>query len=398
MEQNSIKKENKKAVAWLALGHGMADCYSGFINPILPFIVAKIGITLGIATCALSISQLFSSMMQPVFGFIADKWRKRFFIFWGMLMASIFLSMTGIARNFVQLTLCLVIGGIGVGFYHPQATGLVAKYSGEHTTRDMSLFIASGTIGYSLGPVVSSGITGIWGLNKLPFAAIAGIIYAFLVFLCVPRVKKEEFVQNQKSFRTSLSDILKNKVVRLLIMVSALKSLVTSGFSVLLPFLWKDMGYSAIQIGAVMFVFLTMGAVGTYLSSRFEKIVGYKKIFYVSLCVPFFLAILFIYTLKTAPVLSFAVFVAIGFTTMLSMSVNMVLAQRTMPQYKSMISGFIGGFSWVIVGVMLPVIGFVAEKIGIPATLLIISGIPFVLSYLLRYLPDDIGNREKGGN
>ena len=49
-------------------------------------------------------------------------------------------------------------------------------------------------------------------------------------------------------------------------------------------------------------------------------------------------------------------------------------------------------------GVMLPVIGFVAERIGIPATLLIISGIPFVLSYLLRYLPDDIGNREKGGN
>ena len=83
---------------------------------------------------------------------------------------------------------------------------------------------------------------------------------------------------------------------------------------------------------------------------------------------------------------------------MLSMSVNMVLAQRTMPQDRSMISGFIGGFSWGIVGVMLPVIGFVAERIGIPATLLIISGIPFVLSYLLRYLPDDIGNREKGGN
>ena len=75
---------------------------------------------------------------------------------------------------------------------------------------------------------------------------------------------------------------------------------------------------------------------------------------------------------------------------MLSMSVNMVLAQKTMPKYKSMISGFIGGFSWGIVGVMLPLIGFVAEKITIPSTLLIISAIPFVLSYLLRYLPDDI--------
>ena len=78
---NAMQEENKKAVAWLTLGHGMADSYSGFINPILPFIVANIGTTLAAATCALSASQLFSSMMQPVFGFIADKWRKRFFIF-----------------------------------------------------------------------------------------------------------------------------------------------------------------------------------------------------------------------------------------------------------------------------------------------------------------------------
>ena len=63
-------QENKKAVAWLTLGHGVVDSYSGFINPILPFIVANIGTTLAAATCALSASQLFSSMMQPVFGFV----------------------------------------------------------------------------------------------------------------------------------------------------------------------------------------------------------------------------------------------------------------------------------------------------------------------------------------
>ena len=91
-QENMEQHENKKAVAWLTLGHGMADSYSGFINPILPFIVANIGTTLAAATCALSASQLFSSMMQPVFGFIADKWRKRFFIFWGIILASVFFS------------------------------------------------------------------------------------------------------------------------------------------------------------------------------------------------------------------------------------------------------------------------------------------------------------------
>ncbi len=388
--ENKSLRENKKAVNWLALGHGITDCYSGFINPILPFIVAKIGVTLTVAACALSVAQLFSSMMQPVFGFFADKWRKRFFVFWGLLMSSTFLSLSGIVENIYQLAFCLVVGGLGVGFYHPQATGLIVRYSGNNTAKDMSIFIAAGTIGFSLGPVVSSGITGTLGLEHLPVASVFGILFAFSVFLFVPRVRPEQFVENKNSFKNTLFDILKNKTVRLLIMVSALKSLITSGFSVLLPFFWKDMGYSPLQIGAAMFLFLTVGAIGTYLSSKFEKVVGYKNIFYVSLILPFFLSVLFLFSVRIYPVMSFILFVVIGFVTMLSMSVNMVLAQKTMPKYKSMISGFIGGFSWGIVGVMLPLIGFVAEKITIPSTLLIISAIPFVLSYLLRYLPDDI--------
>ena len=64
------------------------------------------------------------------------------------------------------------------------------------------------------------------------------------------------------------------------------------------------------------------------------------------------------------------------------------MAQKTMPQYKSMISGFIGGFSWGVVGVMLPLIGFIAEKIGIINTLLIISFIPVLLSYFVKFLPE----------
>lgn len=386
---NTSEKENKKALAWLTLGHGLSDSYSSFINPILPFIVANIGASLTMATCALSASQLFSSMMQPVFGFIADKWQKRFFIFWGIILASIAFSLSGLVQNIWQLALCLIIGGIGVGFYHPQATGFVVRYSGENLAKNMSIFIAAGTIGYSLGPIISSAITQFFGVTKLPLAASWGIVFALCVFLFVPKIQAKNFVKNEKSFKTTITDIFNNKIVRILIMVSALKSLVTSSFSILLPFYWKSHGYSAFQIGIAVFVFLTVGAFGTYISRRYEKLIGYKKVFYTSLIVPFLLTVIFVSIIKTAPALSFVLFVLTGFITMLSVSINMVMAQRTMPQYKSMISGFIGGFSWGIVGVFLPLIGFVAQKIGIITTLLIISFIPFVLSYFVRYLPDE---------
>lgn len=385
---NAMQEENKKAVAWLTLGHGMADSYSGFINPILPFIVANIGTTLAAATCALSASQLFSSMMQPVFGFIADKWRKRFFIFWGIILASIFFSLTGLVQNIWQLALCLILGGVGVGFYHPQATGFVVRYSGKNLAKYMSIFIAAGTIGYSVGPIISSSITQFFGVTKLPLAASWGILFALAVFLFVPKISHQPVPKDTTSFKTAVTDIFKNKTVRILIMVSALKSLVTSSFSVLLPFYWKSHGYSAFQIGIAVFLFLTVGAFGTYISSKYEKLIGYKNVFYTSLIVPFILTLVFVSLMKLSPVLSFILFILTGFVTMLSVSINMVMAQKTMPQYKSMISGFIAGFSWGIVGVMLPLIGFVAQNVGIIKVLVVIAFIPFVLSYFVRFLPD----------
>ena len=96
---------NKKEIKTLSIGHFVIDAYSGFLNPIMPFIAAKIGITMALATVLISISNLTSSLSQPFFGYIADKWQRRFFIFWGMLMASLFLSFLGFWRRFSFLSL-----------------------------------------------------------------------------------------------------------------------------------------------------------------------------------------------------------------------------------------------------------------------------------------------------
>ena len=108
---------NKKVITALSAGHFITDAYSGFLNPIMPFIAAKIGISMTIAALLISISNLTSSLSQPLFGFMADKWQRRFFIFWGMLMASVFLSFIGIANNIYMLILCILLGHMGVAFF-----------------------------------------------------------------------------------------------------------------------------------------------------------------------------------------------------------------------------------------------------------------------------------------
>ncbi|MEI8378293.1 MAG: MFS transporter, partial [bacterium] len=92
MNNDFDEQKNKQAVKCLTIGHFMIDSYAGFLAPILPFIASKIGISLALAGSVISISHLLSSMTQPFFGFLADKIKKRFFIFWGMLLACVFLS------------------------------------------------------------------------------------------------------------------------------------------------------------------------------------------------------------------------------------------------------------------------------------------------------------------
>ena len=71
---------------------------------------------------------------------------------------------------------------------------------------------------------------------------------------------------------------------------------------------------------------------------------------------------------------------------MMATPVTMVMAQRVLPEYKSIISGFINGFSWGVVAVIISILGFTAEKVGIPLVLIVVSAIPAVCSILVKEL------------
>lgn len=384
------EKENKQAVKCLTAGHFVVDAYGSFAAPLLPFIAAKIGISLAMAGSIISISHLLSSVTQPFYGFLADKIKKRFFVFWGLLLSCVFWSLTGIAGSYLQLVTFFVLGSLGSGFFHPQATGMINYFSSREMSKDMALFIAMGTIGYSCGPLISSTIAKYFSLEALPFASIVGIITAFCVFKFVPRISIIPTITTPKvSFIESTRLIWSNKILVILILVSMLKSLTVQAYCIFLPFLWKDIGYNVSQIGFALFAFSFVGGISTYLSAKFEKKIGMKRVFYISMLSVLPLTILYAFTYKAFAPVSFFIFVMVGFVAMLSTSVNMTLAQNTVQEHKSTISGYIGGFSWGATGVLFAPLSFLAQYIGIIKLLLIISFIPFVCASLIKFLPEE---------
>lgn len=380
--------KNKKAMAWLNSAHLVNDAYAGFLNPIMPFIADKIGITMAIATVIMSIAQVCASMFQPIFGFWADNIVKRVFIFWGLIFGSLFIPVATNAPDAMLLTLCVILGNLGGSFFHPQALGFIARFSKGNFVSNMGIFISAGTIGFSFGPIISAFLAQNLGLDKIPYTAIAGIVLALLMFQCIPKVSNTGIKKEQKKFKKSFKDILSNKKMLILMVISMMKSLITNSSMILLPFLWKDMGYSPTYIGVSLFLFMLVGGAGSYLSGKVEQIIGAKKVFYLSMIGTLPVMFLFIMTYKTHPILSVAIFVVMGFITMLAMPVTMVMAQRILPEYRSIVSGFINGFSWGIVAVILTIVGFSAQAFGIAKVLLVVAFIPVICSYLVKYLPE----------
>lgn len=379
-------KKERIPQLWFCVGHCINDIYTGFLNPIMPFIAQQIKISMPVATIILSISHIFSSLLQPVFGYFADNIRKRALIFWGLIFTSTFISFAPSIKTPTLMVIFIILGSLGSSLFHPQSLGLISKFSTSNSAKNMGIFIAGGTIGYSIGPLLSSSIAQYYGLEKMPVLAILGIIWALLMFKMVPKFSNEKTKKQIFKFSQALKDILTNRKLNILNLMAILKSLITTSCSILLPFLWKSMGYSKFQIGLALFSFISAGAIASLLSPKFEHKIGSANVFYFSMITTLPLMIIFMFTYKTYPILSFIIFALIGFVTMFATPVLMSFAQNTLPQYKSIIGGFINGFSWGIVAIAMSIIGYIAQATSIVPVLVFISLIPAVCSILVKYL------------
>ncbi len=372
----------RKAQFWLNTAHFTNDIYTGMLNPIMPFIAAKLGITMAIATIVLSLSHICASMLQPIFGFFADNLQRRIFIFWGIIMTAVFIPFAPSVKTLWLLILFVILGSLGSSFFHPQALGLSVRFTKTDISKNMGIFMGLGTLGFALGPIVSSGVAQFLGMHKIPYLAFLGLLVAFSMFCFIPKIQPNNTgTKTHHDFIKTFQTILSNRKLNLLNIISMLKSLVTSSCAILLPFLWKDMGHSAFYIGFALFAYNFAGGIGSLISRKFENKVGTKNVFYFSMISSFPMMLIFLLTYKTYPIVALGTFVLMGLIQWMAVPVTMIMAQSVIPEYKSIIGGFINGFAWGVVAIAMTVIGFIAQAKGIMPVLITISAIPAIFSF-----------------
>jgi MFS family permease len=77
-----VARPNTRVLGLLALGHLVVDMNQSSLAPLLPFLKGVFGLSYAASGAILLVSSLTSSLVQPIFGYLADRATRRLAAVW----------------------------------------------------------------------------------------------------------------------------------------------------------------------------------------------------------------------------------------------------------------------------------------------------------------------------
>ncbi len=365
----------------LASMHFLADGYGNIYAPLLPLLIPHLGMSLATAGTLQMCYQMANSVSQLGFGHLADRWRPRALVIAGPIVAVAILSLIGLATSPWTLGLILVAGGLGGAAFHPPAAALVHRLSGDRKSFAMGFHITAGSLGFSLGPLVFAPFADRYGLQWTPLLMIPALaILAFRVQKVPPITLAER--HESGGFRALRPYA---KPLTLLYLIVVLRTLASLSFATFMPVMLTRRGMSVGEAGTAVAVYLFATSAGGFFGGPLADRFGSRRVIMWSLvaAVPF---------LATAPTLTGWGFVAVvsagGFFLQSTLPVNVTFGQMIAPISAATVSSLMMGFGWGSAGLSIPLVGLLADRIGIEHALMAMAFMPLGAAILALPLPE----------
>ena len=124
-----------RAIPLLAVGHACVDVYQGSVAALVPVFVLERGYSYSAAAGMVLAASLLSSIVQPLFGALTDRWALPWLLPAATVGAGTGVALAGVATRY-PLTLAAGAGsGTGVAAFHPEAARTARLAAGRRGVR-----------------------------------------------------------------------------------------------------------------------------------------------------------------------------------------------------------------------------------------------------------------------
>ncbi|MBP1718163.1 MAG: arabinose efflux permease family protein, partial [Deltaproteobacteria bacterium] len=340
---NSMGAQKKavdyRALFLLCMGHMVADLNTNALPALLPFLKDALGLSYAMAGTIILFSNLTSSVIQPIFGHLADRRSLHWFLPAGCFLAGLGIALLGWAPNYPTILILVILSGLGVAIYHPEGWRIANFFAGEKKATGMSIFAVGGNLGFAFGPPLGIFFVKHFGLKGSAVFIVPGVVMAavflFSRFWRIRRPAASPPSAASASFWASIRPAV--YPMSLLLGMIMFRSWTHIGLITFIPFYYINyMKGDPMQAGTLLFAFLAAGTVGTIVGGPLADRFGHKKIILFSLGCTGPLLVLF---LLSSGFWSFFWLTLAGFILIFSFSISMAMGQSFFPKNVGMASG-----------------------------------------------------------
>lgn len=388
----SLSTRRKQGLGLLTATHIVNDFYSGAVPAILPFLVVERQYSYAAISGVTLAATLFSSVVQPLFGVLADRRRTPWMIAAGMAVAGVGVGLSGVASGYVLTCVVIAMSGIGVAAYHPEATKSAREVAGW-SARGMSLFSVGGNIGIALAPLVVAVVLGAMGTRGTPLLAVPAVAMAVVFTVARARARRRPEAPAAPATVASVPRVDDWRAFRILLGVVVVRSIESVGLAAPLAlFVVVEFDQSAAVGSATLGLLSGAGVLGTVLGGWMADRIGRVR----TVRIAYAVAPVALTAVVLAPSLAVAwlAITIMGLAAFVPFSVQMTLGHEYLPNRIGTASGVTLGLGITIGGAFAPVFGLLADHYGLAAALW--SGVGALLVGLLisMWLPEPTPARE----
>jgi FSR family fosmidomycin resistance protein-like MFS transporter len=369
----------------LFLGHVWVDASQAILPVALVKLKELFSLSYFQVGFIMAVLNLTSSVIQPVFGYISDRFSTGWFVPVGILWTAFAMGLLGWSANYSVAVLLVGLAGLGTAAFHPRAMMAVYFVSGSRLGFGAALFSTGGNLGFALGPVVGSFLVVGFGLHATLGLLAPGVLLCLIIFFYRGDFLRREPAVEEKSskdFNREFQNIAWGSLIAVCLIVT-LRSWVYISFLTYLPMFFQAQGIQ-LQTGSLMLtVFLVGGAVAGLYGGHLSDKIGRRRVIVASMLIYPILASLMILS-KGGWIWLLAG--ASGAALLASFAVTIVVVQELMPQYVGLASGLILGLGFGAGGLGTAFSGFLADKLGLYQVFWILALAPILGAALAVFI------------